>query len=131
MNEKSIHSLLNVRWDGRVLLDRIESSVSSGVADCNAVFEGCEFWMEYKVIGHKARTTVIPIETPLGTIWLRPAQYSWHVKRARAGGRAFVIGRTENAIVAYRCQSDGTWKHIFTTCKPFDYNSLLANLVSE
>lgn len=131
MNEKSIHTLLNVHWSGKVLLERIESNVSAGAADCNAVHKGCEFWMEYKVIGHKSKTTTVKVETPRGDVWLRPAQYSWHVKRANAGGRAFVLARDDNAIVVCRCQPDGVWRTLFVTVKPFDYDGLLAQLITE
>lgn len=130
MNEKSIHSLLQANLGNMVLLERIESTTNTGTADCNACYKGNEWWMEYKVVGHKAKTTTILVPTSLGKVWLRPQQYAWHVNRAAYNSHAFVVARTDDSIVVLRCGPDGTWTELFVTKKPFNYNGLLSVFIA-
>ena len=129
MNEKSIHTLFQANFKN-VLLERIESTTNTGTADCNACHNGVEWWMEYKMVGHKSKTTTVLVECSAGKIWLRPAQYAWHVNRARHGSKAFVVARTEDSIIVMQCQKDGTWKELTATTKPFNYLELLSIFVT-
>lgn len=123
MEESSIHSLLKVNLKD-VLLERIESSANTGTADCNATSKVSEWWMEYKVVGHKSKASTIPVKCSLGVIWLRPAQMAWHASRTQYASRAFVVGRTEDAIVVLRLNRMMEWEELFVTRKPFNYEGL-------
>jgi hypothetical protein len=129
MDEKSIHTLLNANFK-KVLLERVENAANTGTGDCNAVHNGIEWWMEYKRVGAKSKTTTVLVPCSLGKIWLRPAQYAWHVNRAQHGSRAFVVARTDESIVVMQCQKDGSWLELFVTSKPFNYHMLLSAFVT-
>lgn len=129
MDEKSIHTLLQANFK-KVLLERVENAANTGTGDCNAVHNGVEWWMEYKRVGAKSKTTTVLVPCSLGKIWLRPAQYAWHVNRAQHNSRAFVVARTDDSIVVMQCQKDGTWLELARLSKPFNYHLLLSTFVT-
>jgi len=81
MKESDFSKFLIGRLPGH--LQRIETSVSSGVPDLNWCNEGLEAWLELKV-------------TRAGRTRLRPLQYSWGMRRTVAGGRVVVVSRQAN-----------------------------------
>lgn len=68
---------------GKVHCQRIESSTGSGIPDINVRWMDQEFWIESKA-------------NPGPSAHIRPAQYAWMLRRARAGGLCFIIHRPVN-----------------------------------
>lgn len=69
---------------------RIESGLTlRGMPDTNLCSRGVESWIELKVIrGAK--------------LSIRPTQIVWHERRARAGGRSFVIGANDVTLMVWQ-----------------------------
>ena len=54
----------------------LEALNSPGLPDVNVCYRGVEVWLELK--GEK--------------VWLRRHQYAWGMRRAKVGGRCFILG---------------------------------------
>lgn len=128
MKESSIHALIKGGFPNECLLDRIENTAGSGMADCACAYKGVDFWLEYKMINAKSAKTTIKIETELGTVYLRPEQYAWHMRRQRAGSRTFVLARDDSNLVALWLNNSYGWEMQYFP-KPFNYKSLLQLLL--
>ena len=77
---------------------RVENPAHPGTPDYNDCIEGVEIWLEFK------QTPSFPArpDTPVfGKKGLRPDQVVWHVKRARAGGRSYIVALVEESDVFY------------------------------
>jgi hypothetical protein len=61
----------------------IETVTVNGVPDAEFCFDGAQGWCEYKF-------------TSGWTVALRPEQIGWNARRARAGGRSFIVVRRTN-----------------------------------
>jgi hypothetical protein len=97
MNEKDVHALVKKTWP-KALFERIENNVSVGAADCNAVIDNCEIWIEYKIIGRKSATAVLDIGHK---VFLRPSQFAWHTKRAVHGSRTYVLAMNDARAILF------------------------------
>jgi Holliday junction resolvase len=88
--EKNLWGLLRTHWNGpECHLQRIETGTQRGVPDVNGCWQGAEFWIELKVAkGNSAQ--------------LRPEQVAWHLQRARAGGRSWILVRKGDELMLYR-----------------------------
>jgi len=67
-----------------------------GIPDSNACYDGCEFWIEYKLTSGWA----VP---------LRPEQVGWLARRTRAGGRTFIAVRRRCSEGKIREKADELW----------------------
>ena len=115
----SISTLLKNNWPN-VLLERIESVAGSGLADLNCVYKGFEFWLEQKLLDKR------------GSFEIRPSQIAWHIRRKRAGSKTFVLGRDLSELRLFVLSYDfETWRLVFRTSKPFDYEGLLREIMKH
>lgn len=64
---------------------RLEVATARGVPDVNACHNGNEIWIELKVASK-------------GQIELRKEQYVWGLRRARAGGKVFVVALKHDIV---------------------------------
>jgi hypothetical protein len=74
--EKKLNQKLKAALRGDYL--RVENGVAEGVPDINICYQGCEVWIESKIV------------LPQGVL-LRKHQFAWGVRRTNAGGMVFVI----------------------------------------
>ena len=119
VKETSISTLLKNNWPN-VLLERIESVAGSGLADLNCVYKGFEFWLEQKLLDKR------------GSFEIRPSQIAWHIRRKRAGSKTFVLGRDLSELRLFVLSDDfETWRLVFRTSKPFDYEGLLREIMKH
>ena len=63
-------------------------STGRGVPDVNGCFEGQEFWIELKVTNTKK-------------VALRPEQVAWHLLRARAKGKTYILVKAKKGIYLF------------------------------
>lgn len=61
-----------------------------GIPDLNGCLRGVEFWVELKLV---KRGLQVP---------LTPTQVAWHLRRARAGGRTWLLVRWRDRLLLYR-----------------------------
>lgn len=87
-NEAGIWKLLLPYWR-RYGADpqRTEVVSGAGVPDLNCIYQGREFWIEGKMI-----------KGNIVTDRKRPEQLAWLERRARLGGRVWVLGRKGNTL---------------------------------
>ena len=82
--------------DLKIDLMRVENLVMAGPPDVNGCYKGVEFWLELK---HK---DAVPARdsTPIFRegVGLRPEQVVWLHRRARHGGRCWILGRAGESI---------------------------------
>lgn len=78
---------------------RIESGLTAGgIPDLNGCLRGQEAWLELK-------------GTDAWAVAFRPFQISWLERRARAGGRVFLLTRRRCAAGPRRLAADELWVH--------------------
>jgi hypothetical protein len=133
MNEKSIHNQLKIKWN-HTIVESVENVSAAGMADANCLHCGTEFWLEYKIIGHRSKTANIHIGHK---IYLRPAQLAWHAKRAHHGGNAYVLAKDDNRLMLLSCdrQTIGLDEPLFKVVadfdKPFNWQELLEAILGD
>jgi hypothetical protein len=99
----SVRAGLTDAADLKICLDRVENMVLAGMPDVNGVYCGTEFWIELKscdVLPARAGSRVF------GDGGLRGEQVVWLAKRARHGGRVFVLARAGKVIWLLRGESE-------------------------
>jgi len=68
---------------------RIETSTMGGMPDINVCYLGTDTWLELKVaVGEY--------------VLIRPDQYAWINRRARAGGRCFILAQCGNNYLVWK-----------------------------
>lgn len=78
-------------------MTRLENSVGTGTPDVEGQLDGCgQFWMELKCCARPAR------ETSKLNIKFRPTQLPWLRRRARAGGKVYVLVQVGSGATASR-----------------------------
>ena len=65
---------------------RIENGAGVGEPDINCCYRGIEFWLELKI----------------GPPKLRPAQYAWSMRRAKQGGRVYILARVVDYLAVWK-----------------------------
>lgn len=110
MKESQFWALVKGKLPGHV--ERVENALTRGTPDVNMCHEGCESWLELKVLDAKHHCE------------LRPEQYLWHRRRQEVGGRVFVLARNESVLKVLQVQRDMTLYEIWACSKPFDWNSM-------
>ena len=85
--EKSLYQALKNNLS-KVHWQRIETgALQQGVPDVNACYGGHEFWLELKC-------------TNTDRVSLSPFQVSWHMRRAAAGGRSWIlVGHSKHKVL--------------------------------
>lgn len=97
MQEQQFYQWLRSNISGDVA--RIESVVGSGVPDVNICYNGCEIWVELKVLDPKR-------------VLLRPEQYAWGMRRSNNGGSCFVVCKDiQNPVIHI-------WQYPHIECLP-------------
>ena len=76
---------------------RVENPAHPGTPDVNMCINGVEVWPELK------RVKALPKlpETPVFTGVMRAEQRLWHMMRAEAGGRSYLVGYVELEEIIY------------------------------
>lgn len=85
--DRLIRNILDT-WASPIHIVKVESVTSRGFPDLSMCLNGVEAWVEAKLITH-------------GRVLLRPEQYAWGHRRARANGRVFILAiepKTWNVI---------------------------------
>lgn len=122
--EKSLYQALKTNLT-KVHWQRIETgALQQGVPDVNACVHGSEFWLELKC-------------TTTDRVSLTPFQVSWHMRRAAAGGRSWILvaHSKHNALTlhrgadALRLLEDGvSSSKAFSYSAPVDWPQFLADV---
>lgn len=100
MRECDFHKLVSAEarkcgWH----VSSIESHMSSpGIPDLNVFVEGIDVWVELKVCH-------------AGRIKMRPPQKIWHAKRAKTGGKSWVLVAMKEGILTVPGAVAGTLGH--------------------
>jgi len=81
--------------DLKIDIHRVENMVGAGMPDVNFCYKGVEGWVELKHADKPPARDSTPVYHSGG---LRPDQIVWIHKRARAGGRVFVLARCGESI---------------------------------
>lgn len=82
--------------DLKIDLMRVENLVMAGPPDVNGCYRGVEFWLELKHCDKPpARDSTAVFRDGVG---LRPEQVVWLHRRARHGGRCWVLARAGESI---------------------------------
>jgi hypothetical protein len=93
---KAVKKGLEDAADLHIDLMRLENLVGEGMADVNGCRKGAEFWLELKhrdELPKRECTAVFP-----DGIGLRDSQVIWLYKRAKHGGRCYVLGKAGKEI---------------------------------
>ena len=97
MSEKNTYNLFKKGIEGKaVRIDRIENVRVDGMPDVNVCVEGIESWVEIKSPKEPVR-----INTPLfgSNHKLSQAQLNWFMRQAQAGGKAFILIRSDKRML--------------------------------
>ena len=70
---------------------RVENPACPGTPDLNYCYQGLEGWIEFKQVKSLPKRP----DTPVFPGALRPEQVIWHLKRAKAQGKAYICGYVE------------------------------------
>lgn len=73
-------------------------ALAPGTPDVEGCHEGVTFWIECK------KTAALAVR-------IRPEQIGWHLRRARAGGRSFLLTRRQFEGGPRRDECDELWLH--------------------
>jgi|TARA_Y100000114_G_scaffold85727_1_gene79229 Holliday junction resolvase len=121
LKERAFWNLVNVNLQN-LHIQRIETGgTGRGIPDFNACCEGVEFWVELKVVNSGNK------------IGLRPEQAGWLLKRAKHGGKCFVLVRTPKAeIYLYKGEQSREIidnglkeKPVLILTKPYEWEKLI------
>jgi hypothetical protein len=104
----------------------IESHISSpGIPDLNIFLEGVDVWVELKA-------------SHISKVKMRASQKAWHVKRARHGGKSWVIVATKTDILcvpgdvaATLGGHESVWRDAGTSWNMLQIGDLLRHLAKE
>ena len=93
------------RYLPRVHWTTVESgALAPGTPDVEGCFEGTSFWVECKW-------------TAAWAVRIRPEQIGWHLRRARARGRSFILTRRQSASGPRSGpETDELWLHPGAAC---------------
>ena len=97
MSEKNTYNLFKKGIEGKaVRIDRIENVRVDGMPDVNVCVEGIESWIEIKSPKEPVR-----INTPLfgSNHKLSQSQLNWFMRQAQAGGKAFILIRSDKRML--------------------------------
>jgi hypothetical protein len=90
-------------------IDRIESSLSSGIPDVSACIAGRDLWIELKFVeSWPARATT----RVLSRYGLNAEQINWHIREHVAGGMSFImvgVGRESLVVDGERVREINDW----------------------
>ena len=111
--EKSLYQALKTNLP-KVHWQRIETgALQQGVPDVNGCYAGTEFWLELKC-------------TTNDFVSLTPFQCSWHMRRAAAGGRSWIlVGHSKHKVLTLHRGGDALrlMDHGVSSSTAFSYSA--------